>query len=82
MPGNCFGLTTQSKPPTATRGSTRQLAVATGVSASTIQPIWRAHGIKPHGVEISKVSREARFIEKLEDIVDSYLSPAEYGLCQ
>ena len=41
-------LTTQSTPPGATQWSTRSLAAQTGVSDSTVQRIWRAHGLKPH----------------------------------
>ena len=73
-------LTTQMKPPGATHWSTRTLAEATGVSASTIRRVWQAHGLKPHRVETFKVSRDPRFIEKLEDIVGLYLSPPEHAL--
>jgi hypothetical protein len=31
--------------------------------------VWRAHGLKPHLVETFKVSRDPKFVEKLEDIV-------------
>ncbi|MGH7239064.1 MAG: IS630 family transposase [Candidatus Saccharimonadales bacterium] len=73
-------LTTQTKPVNATHWSTRLLAAETGVSASTIGRIWRAHGLKPHRVETFKVSRDPKFVEKLEDIVGLYLSPPEHTL--
>lgn len=73
-------LTTQTKPRNATHWSTRQLAAATGVGASTIRRIWQAHGLKPHRVETFKISRDPQFIEKLEDIVGLYLSPPEHAL--
>ena len=73
-------LTTQTKPPNATHWSTRQLATVSGVGASTIRRIWQAHGLKPHRVETFKISRDPRFIEKLEDIVGLYLSPPEHAL--
>ncbi|WP_089723791.1 IS630 family transposase [Candidatus Thiosymbion oneisti] len=73
-------LTTQTKPPGATHWSTRTLAAATGVSASSIRRVWRAHGLKPHRVETFKVSRDPHFIEKLEDIVGLYLNPPEHAL--
>jgi len=73
-------LTTQTKPPAATQWSTRTLAEATGVSASSIRRVWQTHGLKPHRVETFKVSRDPRFIEKLEDIVGLYLSPPDHAL--
>jgi hypothetical protein len=41
---------------------------------------WRANGLKPHIVRGFKVSRDPRFIEKLEDIVGLYMSPPEHAL--
>lgn len=73
-------LTTQTTPPAGTHWSTRTLAAATGVSASSIRRVWQAHGLKPHRVETFKVSRDPCFIEKLEDIVGLYLSPPEHAL--
>ena len=73
-------LTTQRTPPGATHWSTRTLAEVTGVSASSIGRVWQAHGLKPHRVQTFKVSRDPRFIEKLEDIVGLYLSPPEHAL--
>ena len=73
-------LTTQSTPPGATQWSTRSLAAQTGVSDSTVQRIWRAHGLKPHRLRSFKVSRDPKFVEKLEDIVGLYLSPPEHAL--
>jgi len=73
-------LTTQTKPPARTHWSTRTLAEATGVSASSIRRVWEAHGLKPHRVETFKVSGDPRYIEKLEEIVGLYLSPPEHAL--
>lgn len=73
-------LTTQTQPPNATHWSTRSLAAATGVSASTIRRIWQAHGLKPHRVDTFKVSRDPQFVEKLEDIVGLYLNPPAHAL--
>lgn len=73
-------LTTQSQPANATHWSTRSLAAVTGVSASSIRRVWKAHGLKPHRVETFKVSRDPLFVEKLEDIVGLYMSPPEHAL--
>ena len=73
-------LTTQTQPEGATQWSTRTLAVVAGVSDTTVQRIWKAHGLKPHRVKRFKVSRDPKFVEKLEDIVGLYLSPPEHAL--
>ena len=54
-------LTTQTSPPAATHWSTRTLAARVGVSDTTIQRVWRAHGLKPHRVRSFKVSRDPHF---------------------
>lgn len=73
-------LTTQTKPVNATHWCTRSMAEQVGVSAATVSRVWRAHGLKPHRVETFKVSRDPRFVEKLEDIVGLYLNPPEHAL--
>lgn len=73
-------LTTQSKPEAATHWSTRKMAKELGVSAASVSRHWRANGLKPHLVRGFKVSRDPRFIEKLEDIVGLYMSPPEHAL--
>ena len=42
--------------------------------------VWRANGLKPHLVETFKVSRDPKFVEKLEDIVGLYMAPPEHAL--
>ena len=73
-------LNTQAKPEAATHWSTRTMAAELGVSAASVSRHWRAHGLKPHLVRGFKVSRDPKFIEKLEDIVGLYLSPPEHAL--
>lgn len=73
-------LTTQSKPAAATHWSTRKMAATLGVSAASVSRHWRANGLKPHLVRGFKVSRDPKFIEKLEDIVGLYMSPPENAL--
>jgi transposase len=73
-------LTTQAKPVAATHWSTRKMAAELGVSASTVMRHWHAHGLKPHIVRAFKISRDPKFIEKLEDIVGLYMSPPEHAL--
>ena len=73
-------LTTQSKPEAATHWSTRKMAAELGVSAASVSRHWRANGLKPHLVRGFKVSRDPKFVEKLEDIVALYMSPPEHAL--
>ena len=50
------------------------------MSYSSVQRIWRAHGLKPHLVETFKVSRDKNFAAKLEDVVGLYLDPPDRAL--
>jgi transposase len=79
-PAEIVRLTTQTKPEGATQWSTRTLATVAGVSDTTVQRIWAARGLKPHRVKRFKVSRDPKFVEKLEDIVGLYMSPPEHAL--
>jgi transposase len=69
--------TLQTKPAGATQWSTRLMARAQGVSKSTVQRIWDAHGLQPHRIETFKLSRDKHFVEKLTDVVGVYLNPPD-----
>ena len=56
------------------------MAAEAGVSAASVSRHWRKNGLKPHLVRGFKVSRDPKFVEKLEDIVGLYLSPPEDAL--
>ena len=71
-------MTLHAKPPNVTHWSLR--TAAAGVSYSSVQRIWRAHGLKPHLVETSKVSRDKNFAAKVEDVVGLYLDPPDRAL--
>jgi len=74
-------VTTLEQAPTdAIHWSTRSMAEATGMSASTVGRIWRAFGLKPHLVDSFKLSPDPQFIEKVRDIVGLYLNPPEGAL--
>jgi transposase len=73
-------MTTQDKPSDATHWSTRSMARAVGLSASSIRRIWSRHGLKPHLSRTFKVSNDPLFAEKVEDIVGLYLNPPEHAL--
>jgi transposase len=73
-------LTTQTRPEASTHWSTRKMAAVLEVSPSTVMRHWQANGLKPHLVRGFKISRDPKFIEKLEDIVGLYMSPPEHAL--
>lgn len=72
--------TLRSKPKGMTQWSCRLLAAEQGVSKSTINRIWQGHNLKPHLVKTFKLSRDARFLEKLTDVVGLYLNPPQQAM--
>ena len=51
-----------------------------GVSKSMVNNIWRSHNLKPHRVKTFKLSRDAKFLEKLTDVVGLYLNPPQQAI--
>ena len=72
--------TLHTTPRDATHWSSRTMARTHGVSAATVQRIWRAHGLQPHRSERFKLSRDPEFIPKLRDVVGLYLNPPEKAM--
>ena len=72
--------TLQEKPLCATHWSTRSLAKVVGLSPASVQRIWKAHGLKPHRIRTFKLSRDPRFVEKLQDVVGLYIDPPEHAI--
>ena len=72
--------TLHQTPANATHWSTRSMAKAQGLSEASIRRIWRRHNLKPHLVETFKLSRDKRFVEKLQDVVGLYLNPPDKAL--
>jgi transposase len=73
-------MTLHQKPPNATQWSVRSMATAAGISHTSVQRIWRAHGLKPHLVKTFKISRDKNFAAKVEDVVGLYLNPPDKAL--
>jgi len=73
-------MTLHERPPNATHWSLRTMAAAVDLSYSSVQRIWRAHGLKPHLTRTFKVSRDPNFVAKVEDIVGLYLDPPDKAL--
>jgi transposase len=73
-------MTLHEKPPAGTHWSVRKMAKAVGLSPSSVQRIWAAHGLKPHLSKTFKLSNDPRFSEKVQDIVGLYLDPPDKAL--
>jgi transposase len=69
--------TLHTTPADSTHWSTRTMAEAQGISHSTVQRIWDAHGLQPHRSETFKLSQDKHFEEKLTDVVGVYLNPPD-----
>jgi hypothetical protein len=51
------------------------MAKAAGISVSSVQRIWQAHGLQPHRVRRFKLSKDPEFVPKLRAIVGLYVNP-------
>ncbi len=72
--------TLEEKPANSTHWSTRDMARAAGISASSVHRVWRAFSLQPHRVDTFKLSADPQFIEKVRDIVGLYLDPPDKAL--
>lgn len=61
--------TLQTPPPNATHWSLRSMAAAQQLAPSTIQKIWKTHGLQPHRAANFKLSLDPQFVEKLTDVI-------------
>jgi transposase len=73
-------LTMAAPPPPATHWTGTAMAKAVGISVSSVQRIWRAHGLQPHRVRQFKLSTDPQFVAKLRDIVGLYVSPPNHAI--
>ena len=62
-------LTMEEPPHEASHWTSAAMAEAVGISVSSVQRIWRGHGLQPHRVRQFKLSKDPAFVGKLRDIV-------------
>jgi transposase len=62
-------LTLNDPPGETTHWTGALMAKAASVSVSSVQRIWRAHGLQPHRVRQFKLSNDPKFVDKLRDVV-------------
>ena len=73
-------LTMEPPPGETTHWTSALMAKAVGVSVSSVQRIWRAHGLQPHRVRQFKLSNDPEFIDKLRDVVGLYVAPPAHAI--
>jgi transposase len=72
---------TQAPPPhEATHWTARAMAKTAGLAVSTVQKIWKAHGLAPHRWRCFKLSKDPAFAEKLVDVVGLYVDPPAHAV--
>jgi transposase len=72
---------TQTEPPTETTHWTADMmAKASGISASAVRRIWKAHGLQPHRCREFKLSTDPKFVSKLRDVVGLYVDPPAHAI--
>ena len=72
---------TQTAPPgETTHWTSGAMARHIGISVSSVQRIWRKHGLQPHKIRLFKLSNDPRFADKLVDIVGLYVNPPEHAV--
>lgn len=73
-------LTLSAPPFEATHWTAAMMAGEVGISVSSVQRIWRAHGLQPHRVRQFKLSNDPDFVEKLRDVVGLYVDPPAHAI--
>jgi transposase len=73
-------LTLGPPPGETTHWTAPAMAACVGISVSSVQRIWRAHGLQPHRMRQFKLSNDPRFAAKVRDIVGLYLDPPAHAV--
>ena len=61
-------LTLRDPPAEATHWTAAMMAKEIGISVSSVQRIWKAHGLQPHRFRQFKLSNDPQFVAKLRDV--------------
>ena len=75
-----IALTQQDPPDETTHWTAGMMAGAAGISVSSVQRIWHAHGLQPHRVRQFKLSTDPQFAAKLRDIIGLYVDPPAHAI--
>jgi transposase len=56
------------------------MAKVQGISVSSVQRIWRRHGLQPHQTRLFKLSNDPQFASALQEIVGLYVEPPAHAV--
>ena len=73
-------LTAAEPPHEATHWTGAAMAKVAGISVSSVQRIWRAHGLAPHRTRHFKLSNDPDFVPKLRDVAGLYVNPPAHAI--
>jgi transposase len=73
-------LTMEPPPGETTHWTAPAMAKVVGISVSSVQRIWRAHGLQPHRLRQFKLSNDPNFAAKLRDVVGLYIDPPAHAV--
>ncbi len=73
-------LTLGEPPGETTQWTGRAMSEVAGVSLTSVQRIWKAHGLAPHRMRAFKLSNDPKFAAKVRDIVGLYVDPPAHAL--
>jgi transposase len=73
-------LTLGPPPGETTHWTASAMAASVDISPSSVQRIWRAHGLQPHRMRQFKLSNDPQFAAKLRDIVGLYVDPPTHAV--
>jgi transposase len=80
MVARLLELTLGAPPGETTHWTSRAMGKVTGLAISTVQKIWRAHGLAPHRLRTFKLSRDPQFAAKVQDVVGLYVAPPAHAV--
>ena len=75
-----IALTRTDPPAETTHWTGALMAKLAGISVSSVQRIWRAHGLQPHRLRLFKLSKDPEFVTKLRDVVGLYVNPPAHAI--
>jgi len=78
--GEILALSKEPPPFETTHWTGALMSKATGVSVSSVQRVWRSHGLQPHRFRVFKLSNDPAFAEKINDIVGLYVNPPAHAV--
>ena len=73
-------MTLGAPPGENTHWTGRMMAKVAGISLTSVQRIWKTHGLAPHRIRTFKLSNDPKFAAKVRDIVGLYVDPPAHAV--